>query len=1046
MATKYGLRNLATRNFRMLIMRLVIAALALVPVAAIAQDKGGLPAKPALGAPKADVYVSPAGSDACNGSRAGPGRDGFPNCPVATLDRARAVIRGKISANPAASYLVLLRGGHYFQTGPVVFNTLDKVADSGLAGAPQSNYVSYAQYLSEVPVIDGGRPVTGWTVRPDGAWTAKAPGAFPATGTNAANYFAYMWAEGPAGEHRIWHPVRPQRGDHDWFHVASEQPAAYGAGVQASQTATFNASTPNVTVDNGMAFCAGTRVRFGGSPPAPFVAGTPYLSLNCPTNNILQLREDGGASRLVARASGSAPIYYDEVRTLYHGDEANPTERVNVFGVNAGGNCAAVSGAADTVSRPAFIVTRVSGTAPFDDKMTQITISGVSYTIASVTDDSHLVVTSDPGVQNGATYSSAPSAEACASWPLTGDEKIELGNLGRLVYPVARIAGQIVTLTSHSFARLDSSRHNVLIAGSPWRRMNFATDCCAPGEMYLNRNTGDLTYRPLPGETPANTAIYAPYAKSLVRVSNSRNDGSPASASTLAGNLKFSGLQFKHTNTSVFTREVSAMGATGGMSDGIAPLAIGYPAFALIGSRNVVVDRAVFSGISEGALAGILGSSYWTVSNSAFRDIGTYGVLGGGGYARYVDGTFRGGDLPQTPYWKHYSDQAYGVNNVNDGHFMISNNRFEQTGVLQSAPASITLLAWDHATVTHNSVIDAVRWAYVLSTGVIDNSLARIETRSGVFTYNRADDCGTERTIYGLRVLGAGLSSDFGCWYSAGSLGGDNVTPSHRTAEHHNVINGAWSSKWPTTQGGTLTPFGFDGVVCYFDNNTSFGIDFYQNICSGTENRILQWTGMWNDNFHDNIFYANYARGQTASGSQPRVGNLIMLPANQFPVAGTYPGVQPWAVFQKNIVSFNMNDPAKAAWVDGWGAIAGNPQNPGKTWNPRYISAASNLYHRADAPLTHFGQATPFELWQSAPEEHTGATQDIGSIVQKDPNFVDMTWRSHQLFRSSPREGAVLCADKSFGEQYSPACALPGASTSPDTGFMLWDPSTAGAH
>ncbi|SFK17691.1 right-handed parallel beta-helix repeat-containing protein [Methylocapsa palsarum] len=1022
---------------------LAIACLALQPVAASAQEKD---ARPSPGVPKADVYVSPSGSDACNGSRAGPGKDGFPNCPVATLDKARAIIRAKISANPAASYLVLLRGGHYFQTGPVVFNTLDKVADAGANGAPQTNYVTYAQYLSEVPVIDGGRLVTGWTVRPDGVWTAKAPGTFPATGANAANYFAYMWAEGPAGEHRIWHPVRPQRGDHDWFHVESAQPATYGAGVQVSQSAAFNAFSPNITVENGFAFCGGTRVRFGGAPPAPFVAGKPYLSMNCPTNNTLQLREEGSSARIIPQASGSAPIYYDEVRALYYGDESNPIPRVNVFGVNAGGNCAAISGSADTVSSPAFTVSRMSGAAPFDAKMTQITIAGVSYTIASVLDDSHLVVTSDPGVQKGAAFSSAPSAEACASWPLTGDEKIELGNIGRHVYPVAHISGQAVTLTSHSFAAVDSSQHNVLIAGSPWRRMNFETDCCAPGEMYLNRKTGALTYRPLAGETPANTTIYAPYAKSLVRISNSRNDGSPVSASALAGNLRFSGLQFKHTNTSVFTREVSPMGATGGMSDGMAAAYIGYPAFALLGSHNVVVDHAVFSGLSEGAFAGVLGSNYWTISNSTFRDIGTYGVLGGGGYSQYVDGTFRGGDLPQTPFWKHYAEQAYGANNVNDGHFTISNNRFEQTGVLQSGPASIALLAWDHATVTHNSVIDAARWAYVLGISVIDNSMARIETRSGVFTYNRADDCGTERTIYGLRVPGAGLSSDFGCWYSAGSLGGDNVTPSHRTVEHHNVINGAWSSKWPTTQSGSLTPTGFDGVSCYFDLNTSFGIDFYQNICSGSQNRMLQWTGMWNDSFHDNIFYANYTRGLQATGREPRVGNLIMLPAKQFTTAGTYSGVQPWAVFQKNIVSFNMNDPAKPAWVDGWGAIAGNPANLGKNWSPREISTASNLYYRADAPLTHFGQSTPFEAWQAAPDEHTGATQDIGSIVQKDPNFADTSWRSHQLFKSSPSEGSVLCADRTHGEQYSPACALPGASASPETGFMLWDPTTAGAH
>lgn len=61
----------------------------------------------------------------------------------------------------------------------------------------------------------------------------------------------------------------------------------------------------------------------------------------------------------------------------------------------------------------------------------------------------------------------------------------------------------------------------------------------APGEWYLDRSTGNLYYRPLPGQTIATTEFVAPRTESLIQV----ND--PASGTV--GHLNFEGISFQHT-------------------------------------------------------------------------------------------------------------------------------------------------------------------------------------------------------------------------------------------------------------------------------------------------------------------------------------------------------------------------------------------------------------------------------------------------------------------------------------------------------------------
>ena len=102
--------------------------------------------------PKADFYVAIGGNDSGQGTAAK---------PFATLARARDAVRAKIAKGLKGDVLVLIRGGTYRLSEPVVFGP----ADSGT----QANAITYAAWPGERPVFSGGKVVKGWTVAPRGS-------------------------------------------------------------------------------------------------------------------------------------------------------------------------------------------------------------------------------------------------------------------------------------------------------------------------------------------------------------------------------------------------------------------------------------------------------------------------------------------------------------------------------------------------------------------------------------------------------------------------------------------------------------------------------------------------------------------------------------------------------------------------------------------------------------------------------------------------------------------------------------------------------------
>ena len=96
----------------------------------------------------ADVYVSPGGKDA---------NDGSLTSPLATLAAARDKADQLKSGGPVTVYL---RGGTYYLTEPLALGP----SNSGAATAP----IVYTAYGTEKPVISGGIKLTNQT------WTASS--------------------------------------------------------------------------------------------------------------------------------------------------------------------------------------------------------------------------------------------------------------------------------------------------------------------------------------------------------------------------------------------------------------------------------------------------------------------------------------------------------------------------------------------------------------------------------------------------------------------------------------------------------------------------------------------------------------------------------------------------------------------------------------------------------------------------------------------------------------------------------------------------------
>lgn len=178
-------------------------------------------------------------------------------------------------------------------------------------------------------------------------------------------------------------------------------------------------------------------------------------------------------------------------------------------------------------------------------------------------------------------------------------------------------------------AGLDEQTHTVTFTGSSWRPLTwsrgyYVENVCealsAPGEWYLDRKTGVLTYWPLPGEELSRAEVVAPVARQLLRL-----EGEAASGHFVE-HLAFRGLTFCHTNAPLPDKghaypqaEVPAPDP----SSGDTPL---HAAISATGARHCRFEGNEIASVGEWGLELSRGCQNNRIVGNRIHDIGAGGI------------------------------------------------------------------------------------------------------------------------------------------------------------------------------------------------------------------------------------------------------------------------------------------------------------------------------------------------------------------------------------------------------------------------------------
>lgn len=234
----------------------------------------------------------------------------------------------------------------------------------------------------------------------------------------------------------------------------------------------------------------------------------------------------------------------------------------------------------------------------------------------------------------------------------------------------------------------------------------------APGEWYLDRQTGVLYYHAVPGEDIARAEVMAPVTTQLIRFAGDVPGGN------FVENIRLRGFTFAHTDWSL-------------SDSGYADLQAAYDipaAVTAVGARFCAIENCVFKHLGQYAVALGKGSKHNRIQGNELTDLGGGGVKIG---------------EPELP---RNEAEAVGGN-------LVSSNHIHDIGIVYPAAVGVWVGQSSENTISHNHIHDtyytgiSVGWTW---------GYGPTAARGNIIEFNH------------VHHIGRGMLSDLGGIYTLG--------------------------------------------------------------------------------------------------------------------------------------------------------------------------------------------------------------------------------------------------------------------------------------